>query len=64
MLAFLLYTIYSGDFNIDLLNNEENADIFGLFYAKYFYPVISIPTRVTYATAKCIDHIMVRWSKL
>ena len=24
---------------------------------KYFYPVISISTRVTDATAKCIDHI-------
>ena len=50
-------TIYYGDFNIDLMNDEENADMCGMFYAKYFYAVISIPTRVTDATAKCIDHI-------
>ena len=49
-------TVYSGDFNIDLLN-DENADMCGMFYAKYFYPVIIILTRVTDATAKYIDHI-------
>ena len=50
-------SIYSGELNIDLLNDEENADMCGMFYAKYFYPVISIPTRVTDATGKCIDHV-------
>ena len=27
-------TVYSGDFNIDLLNDEEKADMCGMFYAK------------------------------
>ena len=45
-LAFLLYILVILTY-LDLLNDEENADMCGIFYAKYFYPVISTPTRIT-----------------
>ena len=46
-----------GDINIDLILDNINSDFFNILYEKNFFPLINIPTRVTYQSATCIDHI-------
>ena len=49
-----------GDFNIDLLHNQQGGglpDTLGEFMAGGFYPLISLPTRITDTTATLIDNI-------
>ena len=49
-----------GDFNIDLLSNRQVAsgpDTAGEFMSGGFYPLISLPSRITDTTATLIDNI-------
>ena len=49
-----------GDFNVDLLHNTDGGvmpDVLGEFMAGGFYPLISLPTRITDTTATLIDNI-------
>ena len=49
-----------GDFNIDLLKShthQQSSDFLEGFYSGGFYPVVSLPTRITDTTATLIDNI-------
>ena len=49
-----------GDFNVDLLKlgtRGPTADYFGEFTSRGFYPLVSLPTRLTDTTATLIDNI-------
>ena len=49
-----------GDFNVDLLNKTHGGvmpDVLGEFMSGGFYPLISLPTRITDTTATLIDNI-------
>ena len=49
-----------GDFNVDLLKSsvhEATSDFLGGFTTSGFYPLISLPTRLTDSTATLIDNI-------
>ena len=49
-----------GDFNVDLSKSEAHgptADYLGGFSSQGFYPLISLPTRLTDVTATLIDNI-------
>ena len=49
-----------GDFNVDLLKLETHgptSDYMGEFTSGGFYPLISLPTRLTDTTATLIDNI-------
>ena len=49
-----------GDFNVDLLRLETHgptSDYMGEFTSAGFYPLISLPTRLTDTTATLIDNI-------
>ena len=49
-----------GDFNVDLLKlgtHGPTSDYFGEFTSGGFYPLISLPTRLTDSTATLIDNI-------
>ena len=45
-----------GDLNFDLLREELYSDFFNLLYSYNFFPLITVATRVTEQSAKCIDH--------
>ena len=48
------------DFNVDLLKLETHgltSDYFGEFTSQGFYPLVSLPTRLTDTTATLIDNI-------
>ena len=49
--------ILAGDFNVDLLNENQSSEISNFLYSTNFSPLISIPTRITENTAKCLDQI-------
>ena len=49
--------ILCGDLNIDLLREELYSDFFNLLYSYNFFPLITVATRVTEQSAKCIDHL-------
>lgn len=49
--------LLTGDFNIDLLNDERNSDILNPMLEYNFHPLINIATRITENSGKCIDHI-------
>ena len=49
--------ILTGDFNIDLINEEQSYDLSNLLPSFNFLPLITIPTRITDHSAKCLDHI-------
>ena len=47
-----------GDFNINLLSNENKVhDFINLLYSYYFFPTINKPTKVTSTSASLIDNI-------
>ena len=49
-----------GDFNVDLLKSGTHgptSDYLGEFTSGGFYPLISLPTRLTETTATLIDNI-------
>ena len=49
-----------GDFNVDLLHKAQGGimpDVLGEFMSGGFYPLISLPTRITDTTATLIDNI-------
>ena len=49
-----------GDFNVDLLKLEAHgptSDYMGEFTSGGFYPLVSLPTRLTDTTATLIDNI-------
>ena len=49
-----------GDFNVDLLKLDTHgpmSDFMGEFMSGGFYPLISLPTRLTDTTATLIDNI-------
>ena len=47
-----------GDFNINLLNRNDNIDEFiNLMFSFSLFPIITRPTRITNASATLIDHI-------
>ena len=49
-----------GDFNVDLLKigtQGPTSDYFGEFTSGGFYPLVSLPTRLTDTTATLIDNI-------
>ena len=53
-------TYIMGDFNIDLLksgSHRQSSDFLEVFYAGGFYPLVSLPTRLTDETATLIDNI-------
>ena len=54
--------IIAGDFNVDLLNENQSSEISIFFYSINFSPLISIPTRITENTAKCLDQIWYNFS--
>ena len=49
--------ILAGDFNVDLLNENQSSEISNFLYSIHFSPLINIPTRITENTAKCLDQI-------
>ena len=49
--------IFCGDLNIDLLREELYSDFFNLLYSYNFFPLITVTTRITEQSAKCIDHL-------
>ena len=49
--------IFIGDFNIDIVHEELSADFVNVMYSHSLFPLITIPTRVTESTAKCLYHI-------
>ena len=55
-------TIIASDNNIDLMNfNEKNVSEFlNTMLGFKFLPYITLPTRITYHSATCIDHILIR----
>ena len=55
-------TIIASDNNIDLMNfNEKNVSEFlNTMLGFKFLPYITLPTRITYHSATCIDHIFIR----
>lgn len=46
-----------GDLNVDLMDEDANADFFNSLYSFNFIPLINVATRVTDSSAKCIDHM-------
>ena len=46
-----------GDFNVDLLTENENSNFFNMLYSVNFLPVVNIATRITENSATCIDQI-------
>lgn len=46
-----------GDLNVDLLVQSNNSDFFNVLYSYNYFPLISIATRVTDVTAKCLNQI-------
>ena len=49
-----------GDFNINLLSNENKVHNFlNLLYLYYFFPTINKPTKVTSTSASLIDNIWI-----
>ena len=49
-----------GDFNVDLMKTDTHgptADFLGEFTSAGFYPLVSLPTRITETTATLIDNI-------
>ena len=49
-----------GDFNVDLLKSSTDgptSDFLGEFTSSGFYPLVSLPTRLTDMTATLIDNI-------
>ena len=53
-------TLLSGDFNIELLNDDISVDFSSMLYGHNYNSLITIPTRVTANSATCIVHI---WQK-
>ena len=49
--------VLCGDFNVELLTEEENADFFNSLYSYNLFPLITIATRISETSAKCIDQI-------
>ena len=50
-----------GDFNVDLLKTDSHrptSDCLECFYAGGFYPLVSLPTRITDTSATLIDNIL------
>ena len=53
-------TYIMGDYNVDLLksvSHQRTSDFLEGFYAGGFYPLVSLPTRITDTTATLIDNI-------
>ena len=50
-------TLLSGDFNIELLNDDISVDFSSMLYGHNYNSLITIPTRVTANSATCIVHI-------
>ena len=49
-----------GDFNVDLLRLDAHgptSDYLGEFTSEGFYPLVSLPTRLTDTTSTLIDNI-------
>ena len=57
--------IIAGDFNIDLINTDNNhvEHYTNTILQNSFIPCISIPTRVTHHSASIIDHILLKTPK-
>ena len=55
--------IYAADSNIDLINYEKKLveDFLTMMLDNNFIPFVTLPTRLTYTSATCIDHIFVRY---
>lgn len=49
-------TLFSGDLNIDTLDEQNGGDFINLMYSCSFFPLINVPTRVTETTSTCIDN--------
>ena len=50
--------IISGDLNIDILESNDRGDrLMNILNSFNFYPLITVPTRVTDNSSKCIDHM-------
>ena len=54
--------IIAGDMNIDLIKYEDNAVLGFLttLMSYSFIPLVTLPTRITYHSATCIDHIFIK----
>lgn len=57
--------IIAGDFNIDLINSENNQveHYTNTILQNSFMPCITIPTRITHHSASLIDHILLKTTK-
>ena len=49
--------IFTGDFNIDLLNEDAESDLCGVMFSYNVFPLINIATRITENAATCLDHV-------
>ena len=50
--------LIGGDLNIDILESSNISDrLMNIFNSYNFYPLVTVPTRVTDNSSKCIDHI-------
>ena len=49
--------ILAGDFNVDLLNENQSSEISIFLYSINFSPLIRISSSITENTAKCLDQI-------
>ena len=50
-----------GDYNLDLFKSKTHSptlDFLNNLYSNYFYPIITVPTRVTEKSATLIDNIL------
>ena len=54
-----------GDINIDLIRYEENKILsyLTMLMSHSYVPLITLPTRLTYHSATCIDHIFIKTNK-
>lgn len=54
-----------GDFNINLMNHHSHqltGEFLDIMYANMFFPLITLPTRITAHTATLIDNIFINHS--
>ena len=49
--------IFTGDFNMDLLNEDASSHLCDVMFSYNIFPLINIATRITENTATCLDHV-------
>ena len=58
--------IFCGDININIINYEGDNELnyLSMLLSHRYMPFITLPTRITFKTATCIDHIFMRQPNL